>query len=220
MNMTTDPDEARRQHEAYAAAAVPIREIILARREGRDDLVVFWLDTSGRPDLADLARVHISEGEGRFVITPSMFAVREGFVFNIGLAIDVFDPVKCSFKLMFDYFANREWYMHLLATGRFGVETKDPDAAGDPPNEGAFLTLILDHAIQTQAMQQALQIEATHDLFLYAHPAIVEKRLVVPSLYRERVWIARAIGNEAPPAPKVGRGRNAPRLRPYDDRNN
>jgi len=204
--LTTDPEEARREAAAWAAAAVPIREVILARRQGADDLVVFWLDATGRPDLADLPRIHVTDGAGAFFVRPCVFVQRTPLRFQVGLDIRLREPATCNYKLLFDYYPNREWVLQMLRTRTFGIETGEPDKLGHAPLEGYFTTWILEHDVVLQLVEHMMMIQTAIDEVRRTQPDMMKQRYRSRPLFHGQVWQAREVPGREPP-PRVRRGK-------------
>lgn len=213
-NINTNVDEVNRIEAEYATKAMPIREVILGRCVGQDDLVVFWLDAKDRPDVVDLVRVHEMDGavyNGEFKIVPIMFSARNPLRFQFGLEVTLRDPVSCVFHLLFDYYSNREWILHMITSGRFGIETGTPDKSGRPPMAGAFLTLLLGPDVSAQMAVLIMEIEAAVALVAKEVPGLMQNRYRTESLFRGQVWLAKVAKTKEKP-PRVPRGRQSNNL--------
>jgi hypothetical protein len=85
------------------------------------------LDVAGRPDVADLARVHAIEGIGD--LTTSL-AVADPVVF---LTVRLTNPVRASFTIAFSVPEHLEVLEHAALTGNLLLATTTPSPDGDNP---------------------------------------------------------------------------------------
>lgn len=100
------PAEGRRLLRRYQREALPIR------RAGFLPLKGLWfplleLDAARRPDVADLARIHRSEGAGDTEVTCDGIVTSETVYARVDLAL--LRPVTCRFSLLFDVRQHFDW---------------------------------------------------------------------------------------------------------------
>jgi hypothetical protein len=76
-----------------------------------DDAVVaaMVLDTTGRPDVADLARVHASEGIGDVRCGVGVLDIGPPDTWLVRLEVAVDHPVRCRFHAVVDWLGHRSW---------------------------------------------------------------------------------------------------------------
>ncbi len=80
------------------------------------------VDASGRDDVADLARVHHTEGIGDV----RTLALRQGD--NIDLSVTLTSPVFCSFTIRFDADDPTEFLASVCSAGSLVIATSQPDS--------------------------------------------------------------------------------------------
>jgi len=90
------------------------------------------VDASARPDVADLARVHVGEGVGD--LATSLVVLSLGplaaprLVIRLGIACT--SPVRCSFALDLDVEEHRAVLEDIASSGLLLIATGDPPATG------------------------------------------------------------------------------------------
>ena len=128
--------------------------LFVAREIGRtlsDENV--WLptvtiDVSHSPEIADLARVHATEGIGDV----STHAIREDDTIVIGVQLT--SPVNAMFAVAFSYALHREFLEEVADAGSLTFATTDVEAA----HEEHPLWLSVD--IDGDALRQTMNLEA------------------------------------------------------------
>ncbi len=85
------------------------------------------LDVAGRPDVADLARVHATEGIGD--VATSAAVTDAGMLLTVRLT----RPVRASFSIAFSLPEHLEVLVHAAFTGSLLLATTVPSPEGDDP---------------------------------------------------------------------------------------
>lgn len=67
------------------------------------------LDTTGRPDVTDLARVHASEGIGDVRCGVGVLDIGPPDTWLVRLEVAVDHPVRCRFHAVVDWMGHRAW---------------------------------------------------------------------------------------------------------------
>lgn len=87
------------------------------------------VDASGRPEIADLARVHAVEGIGDIATEAAAVPIGDG-IWRFFLAVIISSPVKCTFVLEFALPSDRHVLDEAAAAGRLVIATTPPERAG------------------------------------------------------------------------------------------
>lgn len=85
------------------------------------------LDVAGRPDVADLARVHAVEGIGD--VATSVAVTEAGLLLTVRLT----RPVRAAFSIAFVLPDHLEVLVHAAVAGSLLLATTAPSATGDNP---------------------------------------------------------------------------------------
>ncbi len=98
------------------------------------------IDASDNPEVADLARVHATDGVGDITTEALCLPWADGHLFMLGVRVT--KPVLCAFALAFSLPAQREVLDDAAETGQLVIATTPPeDAATHQP---LWLALDLD----------------------------------------------------------------------------
>lgn len=123
----------------------PLQVLDIGRTLGEDDdwYPTVVVDTSGRPDVADLARVHALEGVGD--LTSWITATDDG-----GLLLEVVlsHPVECRFGIDLRLPEHLPLIVDAAGCGRLLVATTPPAGGENPP----WLALYLDPGLLAAAL--------------------------------------------------------------------
>ncbi len=126
-----DEEAARRLRAEFLADALPVRfagPITLATQGSGGTYPVVQLEASDRPDVADLVRVHHSEGleQGRRPPFRYLFVDGQGYM---EFALEITDPVTCRFKFVLEWPKHAAVFTAMLERGVLAVTTTRPDDA-------------------------------------------------------------------------------------------
>lgn len=127
------PAAARRALRHYRASSIPVRRVGLLLC-GERALPVAELDARKRPDVADLPRIHRSEGAGdqrhaiHAVLTPT------GGIAVIALSLE--RPVRCRFSLVLDLAEHFDWLTRIARCGLLVTTTRPVATAEDALGSG------------------------------------------------------------------------------------
>ena len=94
------------------------------------------LDASGRPDVADLPRVHSMEGVGDLRCSVSLVGLGEAEGPGITFTVEVDHPVSCHFSLTLGWSSHEEWLRAVAASGSMTLGFGD--------GSGSWLSLNID----------------------------------------------------------------------------
>lgn len=83
------------------------------------------LDATSRPDVADLARVHATEGIGDVRCGLGVYDVGPPDSWLVRLEVSVDHPVQCRFHTVVDWDGNREWLGAIVDGGAVAIGTGD-----------------------------------------------------------------------------------------------
>jgi hypothetical protein len=116
--------------DGFAAGAVPARSTgwVVDPDDGRPVPAVL-LDTTGRPDVADLARVMAIEGVGDLRCGVGVWDLDgpEAALVRLEAALD--HPVRCRFHLVLSWAEHAAWLAAVADTAAVAVGTGDGDGA-------------------------------------------------------------------------------------------
>ena len=132
------PKKLGRRLEALATAALPCLGVFAYEASPRDGLTTaLWVDSRGRQDVRDLARVVETEPHGCATVAWSRLAPsRRNRTTLLLLRVAFERPVECAFDVRIDVGAHREdlarrWLRLLLAADRFALAFDErPEATG------------------------------------------------------------------------------------------
>lgn len=79
------------------------------------------LDTTDRPDVADLARVHAAEGVGDVRCGLGVFDLGPPECWLVRLEVAVDHPVQCRFHTVMDWVGHRQWLASVVDGGSVAV---------------------------------------------------------------------------------------------------
>lgn len=106
---------------------LPVREIGTTIAEDGERLPTAVIDVAGHPEVADLARVHATDGIGDITTEALCLPWGEGHQLLLGVRVTV--PVVCTFVLAFDLPAQRQVVDAAMVSERLVIATTDPAAA-------------------------------------------------------------------------------------------
>ncbi len=87
------------------------------------------IDATGRPEVADLARVHAIDGVGDVRTSARRVAGDEMDLLLLGVTMT--RPVRAAFAVAFDLAAHREFLAVAGAHGRLAIATTDPASVAE-----------------------------------------------------------------------------------------
>lgn len=87
------------------------------------------IDAANHPDVADLARVHATEGIGDITTEALLVPIENGHVLLLGIRVT--RPVTCAFALAFSLPAQRQVLDEAADAGHLLLATTPPEAAID-----------------------------------------------------------------------------------------
>jgi hypothetical protein len=85
------------------------------------------LDTSTRPDVADLARVHAIDGVGDLRCGLGVYDVGPPEAWLVRVEVVVDHPVRCRFHAVVGWLEQRTWLAAVVHGASVAVGTQDPD---------------------------------------------------------------------------------------------
>lgn len=109
------------------------------------------IDASGRPDVADLARVHAVEGVGDIATDARLVPTPSGRI-DLLLGVSLTRPVRCRFAVRFMLPEHRVVLADAAATGTIVLATSPPADGGVNP---VWLALDLDGPSLRRVLDQA-----------------------------------------------------------------
>lgn len=83
------------------------------------------LDTTNRPDVADLTRVHATEGIGDVRCGLGVYDIGPSDGWLVRLEVSVDHPVHCRFHTVVDWIGHREWLGTIVDGGAVAIGTGD-----------------------------------------------------------------------------------------------
>ena len=114
-----------------ALTVVDTGVITLVNEHGLEfDQPVVFADMSTRPDVADLPRIHRTEGQGDATTCWDIGVIR-GIAAIACVSIDLKRPVKCTFRVIFDLFKHAPILHRIAACGGFVLTGVTPDQGAD-----------------------------------------------------------------------------------------
>lgn len=121
----------------FRAGELPLRSLgtIVDADDGRV-IPAAVLDSAGRPDVADLIRVHASEGIGDLRCGVGLWDVGDPSGWLLRLEVTVDHPVACRFHVVLGWSASRAWLEAVANAGAVALATGD--------SEGRWLMLNVD----------------------------------------------------------------------------
>ncbi len=135
-----DKAAARRLRADFLADALPVRfagPVTLVTPGSRETYPVVQLEASDRPDVADLVRMHHSEGleQGRRPPFRYLFVDGHGYM---EFALEITDPVTCRFKFVLEWPEHAAVFTAMLERGILAVTTARPE---DARTDGIGMTI-------------------------------------------------------------------------------
>ena len=115
--------------EAFVADDVPVVSAGAIEADG-EVLPAVVLDAAGRPDVADLARVHAVEGMGDLRSGVGLYDVgpRSDWLVRVEVLVD--DPVRCRFHLVLDAGEGQALLAAAADRGALAIGCDPPERSG------------------------------------------------------------------------------------------
>lgn len=113
--------------ERFDDGAVPVRSVGRTTVEGGDrPLPAILLDVTDRPDVADLARVHATEGMGDVRTAAAVLGHGDPSGWRLRLEVAVDRPVTCRFHVVLDLVESLGVLRDVAETGLLVFATGEP----------------------------------------------------------------------------------------------